>query len=90
VIIREERVDLSHYQRLHSATGTLDARAAELVTGFLARFDSLEPSARRTLGEGVLAKIAPTLGAEQRAAVLASEAALKRYLESQLGGPPRG
>lgn len=90
VIIREESVDLSHYQRLNNATGTLDAAGAALVNGFLARFDTLDATARRSLGEAVLSKVAPLLGTEQREAVLASETTLKSYLESQLGGQTRG
>lgn len=54
MLVREEKIDL---QRYAATTGArLTAHELEVVTSFLARFDNLDPDARRTLGAQLVAK----------------------------------
>ncbi len=54
MLVREEKIDLGRY----SAAGQsqLSANDLELLTGFLARFDSLEPEAQLKLGAQLVQK----------------------------------
>lgn len=90
VLIREEAVDLSHYQRLHSAAPHLDTRHAELINTFLSRYDTLQESARKALAGQLLTQVAPELNAEQRQAVMENAQTMKAYFEQRLAGSSRG
>ncbi len=48
VLVRDEEVDLSRYEQ---ATGAIDVNLLEVATGYLARFDQLEPAAQARVGE---------------------------------------
>jgi uncharacterized RDD family membrane protein YckC len=54
MLVREETIDLSRYAAARSSE--LPAQEVELLTGFLARFDSLEPQAQLRLGGALVEK----------------------------------
>jgi len=78
VLVRDERIGLERYAQA-SAGATLSTRDVELVTGYLARFDSLEDEARAALGRKLAASLglpaaeADALTAEQARAWLLSK-----------------
>ena len=59
LLIRDERIDLSRYETRGGAAGgpRLSVADAELVSGFVARFDSLAPTARRSLGVALATRL---------------------------------
>jgi uncharacterized membrane protein SpoIIM required for sporulation/uncharacterized RDD family membrane protein YckC len=78
VVIRDEPIDLSKYD--HAARGSgarmLSPLELELLTGLLARWGSLELTARQSLGR----QVATTLGLREAEAL--GDEALRRRLES--------
>lgn len=86
LLVRDERVDLSRYAVLASPP-TAEARGlsvadTELLTGFLARFETLDPEVRRSLG----AALAARLGVDARG----DAEALRARLQGLLGARARG
>lgn len=59
LLVREEKVDLAKYERAAAVetAHALSAQELETVTGFLARFDALEPAARLKLGRQLAARL---------------------------------
>ena len=75
MLVREEKIDLSRYDQ---ASGSqLSAPDLELLTGFLARFDSLEPGARLKLGAQLVEKYGGKVARDDAAAI-------RSFLESQV------
>lgn len=84
VLVREEKVDLAKYEKaaaLESAH-VLTAQDLETVTGFLQRFDALEPDARLRLGRQLAGRLG--LAPEQVAQLDASQ--VRAFLSSKVGG----
>lgn len=54
MLVREEKIDLARYAP--AAASPLSAQDVEVLTGFLARFDSLEPEAQLKLGAQLVAR----------------------------------
>lgn len=54
MLVREEKIDLARYAG--SGGAQLSAKDLEVLTGFLARFDSLEPQAQLKLGGQLVAR----------------------------------
>ncbi len=83
ILIREEAVDLSRYERAAAPDAmALTAQQVELVTGFLARFEAIEPDARVRLGR----QLAGQLGLPSAEAAALDEASLRAFLEQNAGG----
>lgn len=76
VLVRDEQVDLSRYADAAASTHAVDV--VEVATGYLARFDELEPAARLRLGR----RLAERLGLE--AGALGAEA-LRDAVRAKLG-----
>ena len=77
VLVREQKFDLAKYAAVTSA---LSAQDLELVTGFLSRFEALEPQARLRVGRALVQRFG---GAEPL-----DEHAVKAALEQVLAGKP--
>ncbi len=77
VLVRDEQVDLSRYAQ--AADGGHDVDLVELATGYLARFESLEPEARLRLGQ----RLAGRLGLD---AAGRSAEGLRDAVRARLGG----
>lgn len=78
VLVRDEVVDLSRYAGATQSTAAVDL--VEVATGYLARFDELEPAARRRIGQ----RLAERLGL---AAEGLGDEALRDAVRARLGAP---
>lgn len=78
VLVRDEQVDLSRYD--DAAAGSHAVDVVEVATGYLARFDDLEPAARLRLGR----RLAERLGLD--AGDLDAEG-LRDAVRAKLGAP---
>ncbi len=72
MLVREEQIDLSRYAA--SAASQLSPQDVEVLTGFLARFDSLAPEAQLKLGMQLVAR-------HGGVGVAADAAAIRAYLQ---------
>lgn len=67
MLVREEKIDLKRYAAARASQ--LSAQELEVVTGFLARFDALEPDAQLKLGTQLVARHGGQVPAGDRAAI---------------------
>jgi hypothetical protein len=73
MLIREQQIDLGRYAA--AAASQLSAQDLEVLTGFLARFDALEPQARLKLGAQLVQKYG---------GAAADEAGIRAFLQSKV------
>ncbi|MBS1151645.1 MAG: hypothetical protein H6Q89_3343 [Myxococcaceae bacterium] len=69
MLVREEKIDLARYAS--SAQSRLSPQDVEVLTGFLARFDALEPQAQLKLGAQLVARHGGQVAANDPAAIRA-------------------
>ncbi len=70
VLVREQKFDLAKYA---AVTGTLSAQDLELLTGFLSRFDTIEPEARLRVGRALVVRFGGDAPQDEAAIRLALE-----------------
>lgn len=81
LLIRDERIGLEKYAEAAPASA-LSTQNVELVTGYLARFDTLDAAAREALGR----KLAASLGLPAKDAEALTAEQAKAWLSSKLKG----
>ena len=69
MLVREEKIDLARYTA--TSASQLSAQDVEVLTGFLARFDALEPQAQLKLGGQLVARHGGQVPANDAAAIRA-------------------
>ena len=91
VVRREEQTSLGRYDDAgeegpgdSSVAGSLDSRDRGLVRAFLARAPYLAPDAAAKIGAKLLHRIAPSMSAAERSALLGEPRALEQYLTRRL------